>query len=927
MTTQQKTRITLNLDKDWRFHFGEVKTEAQKTHSDSYQLAKAGNAPGPAARNGFDDSAWRSVDLPHDYLSETDFSPENLHSHGYKTRGNGWYRKTFRLDESLRGRNLTLVFEGMSVASTVYFNGSIAGRLFSAYSELEIDITDRAAFGDALNTLAVHIDGLSTEGWWYEGAGIYRHVRLICTDPLHIAHNGLWVKPQPVPGTENDWTVELETTVANRAYDPAEFTVRAAICDGDTVLAEGESAPAQCPADDRTAVTQTLRMQNPTRWDIDAPKRYEMRVTLCRNGEPVDADCARFGFRTIAIDADKGFFLNGRPVKLKGVCCHQDHAGVGVAVPDSIQYFRVRRLKEMGVNAYRCSHNMPAKEILDACDEYGLIVMDENRRFECSPEVLGFVENMVRRDRNHPCVAFYSLFNEEPLQSTPEGRAIYRRMASCVRKLDNTRLLTGAINDSLHPEGTALEMDVTGMNYGIPNLAAIHAQFPHQPIIGSENNSAVTTRGCYRTDRDAHVLSNYDEEVVPWGQTIRETWAFTRSHDYMAGIFIWTGFDYRGEPTPFNWPSCSSQFGIMDTCGFAKDSFYQNRACFVEEPMIHLLPHWNWAAGDTVRVMTASNCTEAELFLNGRSLGRKPSDACAPCEWQVAFEPGTLRAVGYRDGRAVCADEQQTTGAPVAVGLEPDRDWIANDGADTVPVTVFAADAQGRRVPTAANAITFEVSGDGFVLGVGNGDPNCHESDQLPARSLYCGLCQALIQARPGAKTLTLTARSAGLAPATVTFTVREVPQPNYLYRTVSHAVTGVQISQSCFDERPDPNHVYADNDMNSFAALTLDEQNGALQADFTHGWRLYRLPVRVPAGGHTDKPVTLTFARLGCAEAELWLRGARIWACGTSNGDAAVIPLPMQPGESAELRLLLRARDGAPQPNGIGKCITLAQE
>lgn len=917
-------RLSYNLDKDWRFHFGDVASGVGNTHSDSYALAKAGGAAGPATKYGYDTDGdgWRAVDLPHDYFTETDFAPDNLLSHGYKTRGNAWYRKTFLVDEENRGKTMTLVFEGMSVEATVYLNGSIIGRSFSAYTELAIDVTDRLYFGDTVNTLAVRIGGFATEGWWYEGAGIYRHVMLYAKSPLHIENNGLWIKPQHIDGTDNDWTVTAEASLKNTAYADAAGSIRATIYDGETVVAQAESDRVICPADGTATAKTTMIVRNPVRWDVEEPKLYRVRVELIENGAETDADETRIGFRTIAADPERGFLLNGRVLKLKGTCNHQDHAGVGVAVPDSVQYYRIRRLKEMGTNAYRCSHNLPTKAVLDACDEYGLVVMDENRRFESSPEVLSYVETMVRRDRNHPSVVFYSLFNEEPLQSTPEGRRIYKRMRALVDRLDDTRLVTGAINDTLRPEGTGLEMDITGINYNIGGIETIHEKFPHQPIIGSENNSAVTTRGCYKTDRDAHVLANYDEEVVPWGQSIKETWDFVRSHDYMAGIFIWTGFDYRGEPTPFTWPSCSSQFGIMDTCGFAKESFYQNKACFTDEPMLHLFPHWNWRCGETIRVMTATNCDEVELFVNGVSQGRKKSDVCAPCDWYVPFAPGKITANGYQNGTLVCTDTRETTGDPVQLVIEPDRDYICDDGEDTVPLKVYVTDACGRMVPTADNHVSFTVEGDGRIIGVGNGDPNSHESDTLPERDLYCGLCQALVMADVGARSLTITASGEGLCGMACTLTIRKTARPRYIYMSENHSVTGIRVSQECFAEKPDPNREYADNDMNSFAALTLS--NDTYQTDFTSGWRLYRLPIRVPATAKADAAVELSIPKLRCARIESYRNGDALHTSGTHDGDAVTIPLSCKPGEIGELRLLLCAHEGS-EPSGICGSVTLS--
>ena len=511
-------REVLSLDRGWRFHLGDIEGEKSNSHSDSYGSCKSGAASGAAGKN-FDDSGWRQVDIPHDYYAESPFSEDALLSHGYRIRNNAWYRKSFLLDPDLEGRELFICFEGTSVNAEFYFNGSLMERSFSAYTETVFNITDRAYFDGRPNVLSVYIKGFETEGWWYEGAGIYRHVRLYAKNKLHIAHNGIYGKPKLNPGTKNSWTVEVETTLENSEYKDVPASVHARILDGDKVMAEGVVSNVSCPFDSRTAVTQKLRVSRPERWDVDDPKLYTLKVEVSKNGEVVDEESVRIGFRTFGIDAEKGFFLNGRPLKIKGTCNHQDHAGVGVAIPDSVQYYRIRRLKELGTNAYRCSHNLPAKEVLDACDELGLIVMDENRRFESREEVLEYLDIMVKRDRNHPSVMFWSLFNEEPLQNTEEGAKIYRRMKSRVLQLDDTRLFTGAINGNM--EGAGMEMDVTGINYGIGAIDGMHKLHPDQPLIGSENNSAVSTRGCYESDREgAHLLACYDEENVPWGQSM-----------------------------------------------------------------------------------------------------------------------------------------------------------------------------------------------------------------------------------------------------------------------------------------------------------------------------------------------------------------------------------------------------------------------
>lgn len=893
------------LDKEWKFNLGELDSGIRNTHSSSYMISKAGYAPGAAAPS-YDDDSWRVLDLPHDYYAESDFAKENLHSHGYRTRSNSWYRKTFRLDEELKGRQILVNFEGISVFSEIFVNGSLIARSFSAYNEIPIDITDRVYFGDRPNVISVHIDGFATEGWWYEGAGIYRHVRLFAKSTAHIAHDGLWIKP--VKG-ENGWSVECEVRCGNISYEPKTVRFSAALFAPDgSVAATGISGDFTIPADSKTEGRLTLTVGNPEIWDIDDPKLYTAKIRLFdEKGSQLDSDSTRIGFREFYFDADKGFFLNGRSLKIKGVCCHQDHAGVGVAVPDSIQYYRIKLLKEMGVNGYRCSHNLPAREILDACDEYGILVMDENRRFESRPEVLDAVEQMVRRDRNHPSVIMYSLFNEEPLQGTAEGRRIYMRMLSRAKSLDDTRYYTGAMNGGLSSEGAGMEMSVVGINYGLSGIEPFHEKFPELAIVGSENNSAVTTRGCYKTDMDAHLLSGYDEERVPWGQLIRETWKFVLDHEYMSGIFIWTGFDYRGEPTPFEWPSVSSQFGIMDTCGFPKDSYYFNKACFVDEPMMYILPHWNHGAGETVRVMTVTNCDEAELFLNGVSLGRRASNVCEQLEWQVKYEPGVLSAKGYRNGEEVSYYEVKTTGKAVRLGVIPARRQIANDGMDTVAVNICALDAEGNVVPTADNLVKFTLNGYGAVIGVGNGDPNSHEPDNAYERKLYCGWCQALVQTKSGGDGIVLTASSEGLVGGGVVFEVKKVAQPAYIYSALDRRVTGWRMSPANCAEAPDPLMIITDDDMNSLEPTDL----GKYPEAFTEGWRLYRAFVTVPAikAAAERKPVLRFDGVLG-SEVGVWCGGRQAFS-GSCDGGRLEIELDAEAGSTVELRVLVKAPEG----------------
>ncbi len=920
-------RRHFNMDMAWRFYRGDLDIFEGSDHSTVYSRVKSGNQVGPARKRPFDDSDWQTVDLPHDYIRESAFSPDAVGVHGYKEKCNAWYRKTFTVDSALKGKHALLVFDGISTEAVIYLNGSIVERNFDPYSEIIIDVTDRLYY-ERVNTLAVYVKGDSNAGWWYEGAGIYRHVHLYIKDSVHIAHNGLWANPVKIAENEEKWEVRLATEVENSIYENQTVSVYATVKKDGVEIASEISGEVICAPDEVTVIPLNIPVNAPALWDVDDPNLYTVEVSVKKDGEVIDTDSVRIGFRTFRFDPDKGFFLNGRSLKIKGTCNHQDHAGVGVAVPDSVQYYRIRRLKEMGTNAYRSAHNLPAREILDACDEYGMLVMDENRLLESRRDVLRNVENMVRRDRNHPSVILWSMFNEEPLQNSPEGANIFRRLKSVVTKLDDTRPVMGAINDRFHPGGTSDAMNVLGKNYGIKQIPEDHAQHPDKTILGSENNSAVTSRGCYESDREvAHVLNNYDEEIVPWGQTVRETWKMVRELDYFSGIFIWTGFDYRGEPTPFEWPTASSLFGIMDTCGFAKDSYYFNQAVFMDKPMIHLLPHWNWEEGKTVRVMTVSNCDEVELFLNGVSLGRRPNDPCEQNEWRVEFTPGTLSAVGYRKGVAVVNTERKTAGKPVKIKLVPDRNFIGDDGQDTVPVRVCVVDEFGVEVPTASNQIDFFTEGDGKVAGVGNGDPNSHEADHLPFRKLYHGLCQVLITANTKAKALKLVAKGDGLEEASVDFEIQARPTPDYIYNMKNLEISGIVASMADSEEKPDPAKVYSSNDMNSFAPMAVDTayNQAHLPGKFQAGWRELRIPVELPNTISEGKIFAVRIASVICDTVEFYIDGQLIHQENPDYKTSVTVPLQVGDRKEFELRCLIKATDKSPF-SGVGVSIALAE-
>lgn len=832
-----------SLDRDWKFHNGDFTLPETKSHTDCYMAAKAGGAIG-AASPDFDKSDWETVNLPHDWAVYNEFEEKWGPSQGYKQRGKAWYSKRFRLDEADRDKQILIEFEGISSHAAVYMNGSVIGRNFCGYNSFTVDGTDMARFGDQINDLVVFVDATAIEGWWYEGAGIYRHVNLYKKNKLHIAHWGVFVHPEKK--SADVWDALTDTSVENSSYEQRKFTLKTYIRDTKNNVVGKDVTDFTVPAGDSVTVKQSVLTYSPLLWDIDSPHLYEMVSELYEGETLVDKQINNFGFRTISIDADKGFFLNGRHVPIYGTCNHQDHAGVGVAVPEGVNEYRIRLLKEMGSNAYRCAHGNPNPEILDLCDKYGLLVMDENRNFNSSEEGIAQVRDMVMRDRNHPSVVMYSLFNEEPLQGTPTGRRIAERLQCEIKKLDDTRFLLGAMNTGVTTEGGACDaLDITGFNYITHTYDDFREKYPSMPMLGSENDSAFQTRGVYKTDKTKNVIDCYDSEAAPWGNTYRDGFRQIDTREHIMGLFIWTGFDYRGEPTPFEWPSIGTQFGIMDTCGFKKDAFYLNKAFFTKEPMIHVLPHWNWENGETVRVMAHTNCDEAELFLNGVSLGRKAVDKYDMTDWEVVFEAGTLKMVGYIGGEAICTDEVKTTGAAKTIVIEPQRDFVYDGCDDVVICNISATDEDGLTVPTADNLIEFTAEG-GEIIGVGNGDPNSHESDKAEKRHLFNGHCQVIVKQTDGAESVSVTAASDGLLSASVTVRAAErdtkikfIPSVNERY--IAKWRQAVELS----DTLPDPNVKIEDSDMNTWGIVTIGSGFDD-KFDGVSGYGLYKTSVDV---------------------------------------------------------------------------------
>jgi beta-galactosidase len=771
-------RERLSLDRDWLFHEGDIPFPVITGHQASYDNAKAGRAWGAAAPD-YDDASWRRLDLPHDWAVEQPFDPNANISEGYRARGIGWYRKYFRLDPADRGKHLELQFDGIATHSTIWVNGVLAERNWCGFTSIYVDITPFASYGSGLNTIAIRVDAVAQEGWWYEGAGIYRHTWLVKRNPVHIATDGVFVNP--VRGASGHWSIPVEAALSSIEKTPAIVEVEFTLIDpAGNAVASARTRATVGPFEESVA-RLTLPVVSPKLWSIDHPVLYSVRTAVKRNGAIVDEVATRCGFRTIRFDPAKGFFLNDRPLKLLGTANHQDHAGVGVAVPDSLWDFRIRRLKEMGSNTYRCAHNAPAAEFLDACDRLGMLVMDENRNFGSSPEYLRQLEWMVRRDRNHPSVILWSVFNEEPSQGTEMGYQMVRRMSAAVKRLDTTRPVTAAQSDSvLNPVNASQAADVAGFNYVYRDFDKYHALYPAKPIFSSEDTGSAMTRDEYVTDPGRAVLDSYDDQVVPWGLSHRDAWRQVATRTFVAGTMAWTGFDYRGEPQPLAWPSAGSSFGILDLCGFPKAAYYIRQAQWIRDrPILHLVPHWNWAGseGKPIKVMATSNAEKVALILNDIPLGEKLVDKYDMVTFDVPYQAGKLEAVASNSGKVIARFAVETTGPPAALKLIADRDSLAGDGADAQPITVEVVDAQGRVVPTASLPVRFTLSGPGAIIGLNDGNPNNHEPEKGDRHSVFHGFAQVIAQsAYAGSGTLTLRATAEFLSPAEVTIRVLPVP-------------------------------------------------------------------------------------------------------------------------------------------------------
>lgn len=747
-------REKILMDIGWKFHYGDIISIRNR-----WAWGKSGSWNQGPESAGFDDSDWLDVDIPHDFVIETkpigyfeqEFGEENvipamenvanIHTTAGSFQKNvGWYRKHFFIPKEDEGKKIEFIFDGVYRESSVYLNEFFIGFHRSGYTGVSYDISDFINYGGD-NIISIRTDSRNSEGWFYEGGGIYRHTYILKTNKVNI----------------KDVFVSCDVDVQNKtakAYVKAEFENNNENIHIVTNIIDpnGNVVCTVCGDCSLNEIILDSEITNAMLWDIDTPNMYKCVTNISIGNEIVDEYECKFGIRDIYFDADKGFFLNGKKTKIKGVCCHQNHGGLGVALPDEMYYYRIQKLKEAGVNGYRTAHYPPTPELLDVCDELGMLVMDETRLLSSAKEDLQQLEFMVRRDRNHPSVIMYSIGNEEAQsQTTSQGAKIATTMIEHIRKIDDTKPITMAllmwdlknkvkIDDIGKIAGISEQLDVAGFNYQDWNWSTYHATYPNQPMICTEQGTFKSTRGCYVTDSEKCHLSIMDKDQISYMKGAVD-WRMAKP-DYMSGLFLWTGFDYYGEPTPYAWPAISSQFGMMDICGYPKDFYYYYKAWWSDEDVVHIFPHWNWNEGDIKDLYVFSDCDEVEVFVNGESFGRKSMPIDDYLVWEnVKYHAGEVCAKGYKNGEFVKEDIVRTAGEPYKVKLSVD---FAKNNIAVIKAKVV--DENNIFVPYADNEIEFVIEGNGKILGTSNGDPSDHTEANSPKRKVFNGLAQAIIK-------------------------------------------------------------------------------------------------------------------------------------------------------------------------------------
>ncbi len=753
-----------NFDAGWKFNLGDVAN---------------------AQQSAFSDVNWRSLDLPHDWSIEGEFSPHNpaTNSGGALPGGIGWYRKKFSITEPLASKKIFIEFDGVYMNSTVWINGRELGTRPYGYATFQYDLTPFLQQGE--NQIAVRVDNSKQpNSRWYSGSGIYRHVWLIETSEIHFEKDGTYFTTPAI--TPQAATVKAQATIRNDTKQAATVEIRVKIYDANGSSVGEQQQSLQIAANTAATANQELKIASPHLWDVDAPYLYKAVTEIYKDNVLQQVYTNNIGIRYYHFDSDKGFSLNGKSMKILGVCDHHDLGCLGSALNNRALERQLQILKTMGCNAIRTSHNPPAPELLDLCDKMGFLVMDEafdcwtigKTRFDFHRYFRKWhkieLQDMVRRDRSHPSIILWSIGNEIPEQGMPNGGILTRHLKHIVRENDTTRLVTSAMSSVVAANGTgfARSLDVAGINYETGLYDSQKRKYPHRLYISSEATSAVASRGVYHMPANKRIYktpdmqcSAYDNCWVPWGNSAEDAWVAVKKRDFMSGLFVWTGFDYIGEPTPYNYPAVSSYFGIIDLCGFPKDPYYLYQSQWTNQPVLHLLPHWNWNPGDSIDVLAFTNCDEVKLSLNGQPVGSRSfaNTDKIHLAWKVAFAPGTLKAEGYKNGKLVKTDEVKTAAAATQIQLIPDTSIIRANGTDLCFVTVKVLDDKGIMVPNADQLIHFDLEGPGKIAGVDNGNSISLEAHKANQRKAFNGMCLVVIQSDGKPGNIKLKATSPGL--------------------------------------------------------------------------------------------------------------------------------------------------------------------
>ena len=710
--------------------------------------------------------------------------------HGYLPVYPAWYKRSLFIPVSAKGKSIWINFGGVYRDAVVFVNGRFVEQHASGYTGFRLNITSAVHYGGA-NSISVFVDPRWFEGWFYEGGGIYRHVRLMIADKLQIAPWGTFViaeVPGPISydspaGDRAPADLTIQTTVRNDHQANRSFTVESQVIDPAGKVIASISSGEKLAAGEQATFSQPVNVPDALLWSLEHRNLYRLETTLRVGNSAVDGKSTTFGIRSIRFDPQQGFFLNGKHVEIQGVCNHQDFPGVGIGAPDNLWSWRIAKLKAMGANAYRCAHNPAGDALYQACDRMGMLVMDENRHLgdtylpkadkDTPYSDVSDLEAMIIQHRNHPSIIFWSMCNEEGLQRTPYGAKMFAAMKTAVNKIDSTRLVTSAMNGGYTQDGILSVEDLFGMNYHNSEFASLHCEFPHLMIFGSEDLNSKSSRGTITSDKDSGLCSEFGcappPEGTPNGGEPWISWFPVMQNPFVAGEFIWTGFDYRGEPNPYSWPAATSQTGAMDLSGFPKPVYYYWKAWWERKPSVYIFPNWNFPKtmiGKNIHIRSYSNCDRVELLLNGESLGVQDMPRGKFLDWQVPYAPGALTARGYDGGRVAAQFTMNTAGPAAALQLTDEFPHLTANSEDMAPIRVEVVDADGRVVPDADNLIQFSVSGPGTLAGVANGNPASHEANVASQRKAFRGLCMVLVRAADHPGTITVTAHAHGLRSA-----------------------------------------------------------------------------------------------------------------------------------------------------------------